>query len=69
MTDRDVVDTVGNGLAAEFDAQSVIAGVFDRIVNAERPVAVVFDVDVHVTVIKTFFFFNFNFNFNSFDLY
>lgn len=51
-TYSEIVDTIRDGLAAEFDAERVFAGVFDGVVNAECAVAVVLDVDVHVAVIE-----------------
>lgn len=49
MTYSEIVDTFRNGLTAKFDAKCVLAGVFDRVVDAERSVAVVFNVNIHVT--------------------
>jgi hypothetical protein len=48
LTHRDRVESIGNGLSAELDADGVLASVFDRVVNAERSIAVIFDVDVHI---------------------
>ena len=48
LTHCEIVDTIRDGLAAEFDAQSVFSSVFDGVVDAEGAVAVVLDIDVHV---------------------
>lgn len=49
-THGEVVDTIRNGLTAKFDAQCVLPGVFDRVVDAKCSIAVILDVNVHVTI-------------------
>lgn len=44
----EIVDTIWDGIAAKLDAQCVLAGVFDSVVNAESSVAIVININVHV---------------------
>lgn len=64
-THGEVVDTIRNGLTAKFDAQCVLPGVFDRVVDAKCSIAVILDVNVHVTI----FVYNFEFKKKKFRFF
>lgn len=51
-TYSEVVDTIRNGIAAKFDAQCVLPSVFDSVVNAECAIAIIVNINVHITVVN-----------------
>lgn len=49
LTYSDGIGAVGNSLSSEFDVERVLPNILYRIVNAERSITIVFDVNVHIT--------------------